>query len=231
MKRPALFCTFFLLWGIFLYAQTPPSPIADGAEDVFTFPLGESNRARFNELCAALSRHPFIRGTFSQAKTISRLNRSLVSEGNFIIARDMGMVWETLKPFPSTLITGRDYLVQSTPSGTKTRLDAQGNETFLRFSDTISAVFSGNSQKLLDNFTVYFTGSAGVWTIGLVPSEKAIRLFATRIIMSGESSPGQAQIRTVILHEQNGDSIRYTLSGHSFPAALSAAERALFDAQ
>ena len=65
--------------------------------------------------------------------------------------------------------------------------------------------------------------------MGLVPSETAIRSFAARIIMSGEALPGAALIRTVTLHEQNGDSIRYALSGHTFPAALSAAERALFD--
>jgi outer membrane lipoprotein-sorting protein len=222
MKRAAFFCALFLLCGVlrgvFLYAQIP----AD-AEAVFAFPLGEAGR--FSELCADLSGHPFIRGTFVQTKTISRLNRSLVSEGNFIIARDMGMVWETLKPFPSTMTAGRDYLLQSTPSGTKTRLDARGNETFLRFSDTISAVFSGDAQKLLDNFTVYFTEAGGVWTMGLVPSEKAIRTFAARIIMSGEAS----LIRTVTLHEQNGGSIRYALSGHSCPASLSAGERALFD--
>jgi hypothetical protein len=224
MKRFLSFYAFFLLFSGLAYAQTP-------AGEVFAFPLGESSRPRFNELCAALSGHPFVRGTFSQTKTISSLRRSLVSEGNFIIAADMGMVWETLTPFPSTLTAGRDYLVQSTPSGTKTRLDARGNETFLRFSDTISAVFSGNAQKLLDNFTVYFTESGDVWTMGLVPSEKAIRSFAARIIMSGEAPPGEALIRTVILHEQNGDSIRYTLSGHRFPVSLDANERAFFDVQ
>jgi outer membrane lipoprotein-sorting protein len=218
-----------LLCGAFLYAQAPA-----GAEEVFAFPLGTAGRLRFNELCAALSGHPFVRGTFVQTKTIRALQRSLVSEGNFIIAADTGMVWETLKPFPSTLTAGRDYLIQSTPSGTKTRLNARGNETFLRFSDTISAVFSGNAQKLLDNFTVYFAeaeNSAGLWTIGLVPTETAIRSFAARIIMDGEVSPGQALIRTVTLHEQNGGSIRYTLSGHSFPAALSAEEGAYFASQ
>ncbi|GHV28176.1 hypothetical protein AGMMS4952_11210 [Spirochaetia bacterium] len=223
MKRFLSFYTFFLLFGGLVYAQAPA-----GSEEVFAFPLGESNRIRFNELCAALSGYPFVRGSFVQTKTISRLNRSLVSQGNFIIAADMGMVWETLTPFPSTLAAGRDYLVQSTPSGTKTRLGARGNETFLRFSDTISAVFSGNAQKLLDNFTVCFTESGDVWTMGLVPSEKAIRSFAARIIMSGEASPGHALIRTVILYEQNGDSIRYTLSGHSFPDSLSVNERKLF---
>jgi hypothetical protein len=145
MKRHVFFCTLFLLGGVFLYAQVPA-----GAEAVFAFPLGDAGRARFNELCADLSGHPFVRGTFSQTKTISSLNRSLVSEGNFIIAADMGMVWDTLAPFPSTLAVGRDYLVQSTPSGTKTRLNAAGNETFLRFSDTISAVFSASAALAWD---------------------------------------------------------------------------------
>ncbi|MDR2096825.1 MAG: outer membrane lipoprotein carrier protein LolA [Treponema sp.] len=221
--RVGFLCRIFLLscviGGLPLYAQT---------DAVFRSPLGAENRARFNEICAALSGYPVIKGTFEQTKTLSRLNRSLVSRGNFIIARDLGMVWETLKPFPSTLSAGRDYLLQSTPSGVKTRLDAKGNETFLRFADTISAVFSGNSQKLQDNFEVYFTATAKGWILGLIPSERAIRSFAERIILSGDALRDGTVIRTVLLYEKNGDSIYYALSDHRFPDSLSLHERSLF---
>jgi outer membrane lipoprotein-sorting protein len=193
------------------------------AEDVFRFPLNAATRPRFDRVCAALAEHPVIKGTFTQQKTINRLNRSLVSSGNFIITADLGMVWETLSPFPSTLAVGPDYLVQSTPSGVKTRLDAAGNEIFLRLSDTISAVFSGNSRKLLDNFENYFTESNGSWTLGLIPSETSIKTFAARIIMEGDTV-----IRRITLREQNGDSIRYELSNHSFPQGIDSGEKALF---
>jgi outer membrane lipoprotein-sorting protein len=178
---------------------------------------------RYREICGVLSAHPTVKGSFTQKKTIGRLNRSLDSRGNFIIDAERGMVWETLNPFPSTMAVGRDYLIQWSPGGTKTKLDAAGNETFLRLAETISAVFSGNAEKLLDNFDNYFIESNGGWTLGLVPSEKAVRSFAQRIILEGDSV-----IRRITLYEQNGDTIQYGLSRHVFPPALSPSEAELF---
>jgi hypothetical protein len=197
---------------------------------VFQFPLDNARLPQFNAVCGDLAKHPIIKGTFEQTKTISRLNRSLISRGNFIIAADMGMVWDTLNPFPSTMTVGRDYIIQSVPgAGSRTRLDAAGNETFLHLADTISAIFTGNSQKLLDNFDVYFTLTGGTWVLGLIPRERSVRSFAAKITMGGDQTGGSpAAIRNIYIYEQNGDSIRYALSNHSFSENLSPAERALF---
>ena len=205
---------FFFLTG--LWAQTPEG-------EIFRHPLGPQTADAFRATCSRLAEHPFIRGNFEQEKTLSRLNRSLKSSGNFIITADQGMVWDTVKPFPSTLALGRDYIIQSRPGGQKTVLSAQGNETFLRMAEVISTVFSGNAQGLLDNFAVYYSGSATEWELGLSPLDKAINSFAERIVMKGD-----AAIRSIHLYEQNGDSIQYILSNHSYPAELSVHEKALF---
>ena len=173
--------------------------------------------------CSRLAEHPFIKGNFEQEKTLSRLNRSLKSSGNFIIAVETGMVWETAKPFPSTLVLGKDYLIQLRPSGQKTVLSAQGNETFVRMAEVLSAVFSGRSQGLLENFEVYFTGNSTAWELGLIPKDKAIGSFAQRIVMRGDTA-----IRVIQIYEQNGDAIQYILSNHSYPAELNANEKNLF---
>jgi outer membrane lipoprotein-sorting protein len=210
-----------LLFLIFIFFMLPSAGAEE--ENFFRFPLSAETRPKFEAVCQALAKEPVVTGVFAQTKTISRLNRSLVSEGNFVIASGTGMIWDTRKPFPSTMAVGRDFMVQSTPSGKRTRLDAGGNETFLRFSDTISAVFSGNSRQLIDNFEIYFNPAASSWTLGLLPKEKAIRNFAVRITMEGDSV-----IRVITLYEQNGDMIRYELKGHQFPGGLSAGENALF---
>jgi hypothetical protein len=210
------------------------APAQAGDAEIFSHPLDGSTRPRFDGICADLAKNPVIKGGFEQTKIISRLNRSLVSRGDFIIAAELGMVWDTKTPFPSTMAVGRDYIFQSTPSGAKTRLDARGNETFLRLADTISAIFTGNSRLLLENFAVYFAEAGNSWTIGLIPEEKSVRLFAARILMSGESGAGgskTALIRDITLYEQSGDVITYRLSNHSYPGGLSARERSLFDSQ
>jgi len=200
-----------------LRAQTPQ-------EDVFRHPLEPKTMNAFITTCSRLAGHPVVRGTFEQEKTLSRLNRSLTSSGNFIIAAGSGMVWDTVKPFPSTLTLGKDYLIQSRPSGQKTVLSAQGNETFLCMAEVISAVFSGNSQSLLDNFEIYYSGGGDTaWELGLIPRNTAIGSFAEKIIMKGD-----AAIRSITIYEQGGDTVRYILSNHTYPAELNVHEKAFF---
>jgi hypothetical protein len=212
-----IFFVIFSLLSAGLWAQNQ-------AEDVFRCPLEAKNMEAFNTTCSRLAEHPFIRGNFEQEKTLSRLGRSLTSSGNFIIAANMGMVWDTSKPFPSTLTLGSDFLIQSRPGGQKTVLSAQGNETFLRMAEVISTVFSGNARGLLDNFNVYYSGdTGGTWELGLSPRNTAIGSFAERIIMKGDTA-----IRSIFLFEQNSDTIHYILSNHSYPAELNVHEKAFF---
>jgi len=215
MKQIAAVIVFFLCTAG-LRAQTP-------AEEIFRHPLEPQTMNVFIKTCSRLAEHPFTRGNFEQEKTISRLNRSLKSFGSFVIAAGMGMVWNTDKPFPSTLTLGKDYLIQSRPGGQKTVLSARGNEIFLSMAEVISAVFSGNSRELLDNFEVYYSGGESSWELGLSPKTGAIGSFAQRIIMKGG-----AAINSIIIYEQNGDTVQYTLSNHSYPAELNVFEKDFF---
>jgi hypothetical protein len=209
----SLFLQLFFIQA--LSAQVPE-------DEVFSHPLNGESRPRFNRICAAMAEHKVVRGQFVQTKNLKRLGRSLVSRGTFAADAELGMIWDTRSPFPSVMAVGRDFIVQSS-GGRSTRLDAGGNETFLRISETMSAVFTGNAEKLLTGFDLYFTEKNGAWILGLIPRDSSIRAFAGAFIMRGDSA-----IRELTLYEQNGDSIVYELSGHSYPAALSAAERAYF---
>ena len=198
-------------------------------EDIFRYPLTPEAMNTFNLICAKIAEKPIVKGNFSQEKYLSRFGRSLNSSGNFIIAKELGMAWETNKPFPSTMILGSDFILQSRPDGQKSVLSAQGNETFTQMSSVISAVFSGNSSRLLENFDVFFFGNVSNWRIGLMPKNSMIASFASKITMSGDcSSNGNAAIRSISIYEQNGDIITYTLSNHSYPTELNNHEKAFF---
>ena len=192
-------------------------------EDVFRHPLGAKTMDAFKVTSDRLAEHPIVKGEFEQEKILSRLGRSLKSSGNFIIVSELGMVWDTLKPFPSTMVLGKDYMTQSRPGGQKTVLSAAGNETFLGMAEVISSVFSGNTRGLLENFEVFFSGVPSAWELGLLPRYKAIAGFAGRITLKGD-----AVIRSIVVYEQNGDSIKYALSSHSYPLELSVHEKAFF---
>jgi len=192
-------------------------------DDVFHYTLTPQTTVTFNTICENLAKNPIIKGNFVQEKHLTRFNRSLESSGNFIIAVKQGMVWETLKPFPSTMVMGNDFIMQSRPDGRKSVLSAQGNETFTQMASVISAVFSGQSQGLLKNFDVYFSGSVSDWTMGLLPRDSVFASFIAKIILSGDSV-----MRSIKLFEQSGDTTTYTLSNQSYPAGLNDDEKALF---
>jgi len=218
VKRIDAVLTLFLI-AAGLWAQSPP-------EEIFRHPLEPKTMDAFITTCTRIAEHTLIRGSFEQEKTLTRLNRSLKSSGNFIIAAGLGMVWDTVKPFPSTLTLGSDYLIQSRPGGQSTILNAQGNEIFIRMAEVISTVFSGNSKGLLDNFEVYYSGGGNAdtaWELGLSPKNTAIGSFAQKIIMKG----GDA-IRSITIYEQGGDTVRYILSNHSYPAELNVNEKNFF---
>jgi len=221
VKRTAALMLFLCTAGV--WAQTPQ-------EEIFRHPLGPETMNAFKTTCSRLAAHPVVRGNFEQEKTLNRLNRSLKSSGNFIIASGLGMVWDTARPFPSTLALGKNYIIQSRPGGQRTVLSAQGNETFLRMAEVISAVFSGNSQGLTDNFVIYYSANGGgiadadaVWELGLSPRDTAIGAFAEKIIMKGDTA-----IKSIFIYEQNGDTVQYLLSNHNYPAELNINEKALF---
>jgi outer membrane lipoprotein-sorting protein len=217
---------------VFFFIVLAGSP-AQSAE-VFKHPLSPETLPRYSALCAELASRPIVKGSFEQVKTIKRLNRSLTSKGTFLIAAELGMVWDTRTPFPSTIAMSRDFIIQSVPGGAKSKLDAKGNETFLSVADTLSAVFTGNVQRLRDKFDNYFTettaNSGAVWTLGLLPREKTLRSFMERIILNGEAgAPGKpAFVRSIVIHDANGDTVTYTLRDHRFPAALEADDKAFF---
>jgi len=212
-----LFLCFFLIF----YFDVNTDLCAD--DDVFRYPLAPQSMVTFNATCANLAKNPIIKGNFDQEKYLSRFNRSLMSSGNFIITAENGMVWETLKPFPSTMIMGKNFIMQIRPDGRKSVLSAQGNETFTQMADVMSSVFSGQIQELLENFEVYFSGGVSDWNMGLLPRDSVLASIVTRITMSGDSA-----IRSIRLFEQTGDVITYKLLNLNFPAGLSDHEEAFF---
>jgi len=209
-----------ILTALFLLCFAMPSW---AQEDVFRHPLVPETMNAFTTICARLAEHQFITGNFEQEKTVKSLNRSIKSSGNFIIAVNMGIVWDTVKPFPSSLTLGRDYMIQSVPGGQRTVTSAQRNETFVRMAEIMSMIFSGNARGLLENFNIYYYGTTETWEIGLSPLDRSIQTFAQRFIIKGGSA-----IRYFQIIEQNGDTVSYVLSNHKYPAELGGNEKAFF---
>lgn len=198
----------------------------------FAESAGSQGNAAFGEVCASISAHKITRGNFTQTKHIQKISRDIKSSGDFVVSADDGVLWNTQKPFRSSMAITRGGIVQTAANGRKSVVGAGSNATFEQVSSLMTALFNGDADALGRNFEIEFAGSAGSassaggWSAKLVPRDASVRSFVALIEMAGRDT-----IDAMTLHEPGGDFTKYEFSNQTFPAALSEGERAAFSAE
>ena len=179
-------------------------------------------------VCEGLAKTPNTTGDFVQIKTINASGRKLKSSGAFIIAKE-GIMWKTLKPFPSTLIVTNDSMIQIGGDGTKSVMSGADNQVFQNISQTLNSVFEGNSKSLEKNFTVEFKeASDGTWTAVLTPRDSTIGSVMKTLTLEGKASAGAVELNSLEMEETSSNKIRYEFANQKYPKELTADEKANF---
>jgi len=183
----------------------------------------EKDKENLIKVCATISSNKITKGDFKQNKLIKRIKREMVSTGTFIVSADDGILWQTEKPYYSSMAMTKSAIVQTNAKGKKSVLSSNSNATFEQFAKVLSSVFTGNAEILIENFEVEFIGSVDNWNINLVPKNSSVRNFIEEIEMAGRIS-----IDTMTIHESGGDFIRYEFSNQTYPDKLSDEEKEFF---
>ena len=182
-------------------------------------------------VCASLAARPNTTGDFIQIKTINANGRQLKSSGKFIIST-IGIMWKTEKPFPSSLILTKDSMIQIAANGNKSVMDGKDNQIFANISDTLTSVFSGNSNQLKKNFECTFSGDEkGGWTLELKPKDSTIASVMERLVLSGALENDVAVLGKLEMAETSGNKIIYEFTNQKYPEELSADEKQNFIAE
>ena len=179
-------------------------------------------------ICAALAKTPNTLGNFTQIKTISSNGRQLKSSGDFIISTE-GIMWNTVKPFPSKLVVTEKSMIQVAANGKKNVMNGSDNQIFKNISQTLRSVFAGNSDDLEKNFSVTFTEKPdGLWTVLLQPKDSTIASVMQTLELSGTEKNNQVTLLSLELQETSNNKIRYEFSNHKYPKELTADEKENF---
>ncbi len=188
------------------------------------------NAETFESVCKNLSEHPNMIGNFSQVKTISAVNRSMKSSGTFIFSLD-GIMWKTQKPFPSTMVVGMTSVKQTLANGKETVIDASSNQIFTSISTTLSAMFSGNSEVLQNNFDVDFTSAGSDWKAVLSPKDSMVKKILVSLSIGGKATENSADLNSIVMTEATGDTITYNFTDQKYPKELTDDEKAYFSSK
>ena len=170
-------------------------------------------------------------GDFVQEKNAAKLKRPLKSSGKFIFCED-GILWQTLKPFPSTMAVTKTSIIQTKPDGTKTVTDGSSNEVFKSVAETVSSLFSGDRAKLEAFFNFEkFEADSSKWQLLLSPKDSTISSALKQIELSGTtgSAPdGKSTLDSLKIIQSETESTSYTLLNQQYRQELTDAEKAFF---
>ena len=169
----------------------------------------QATKADLLSLSGQLSPSLQAKGEFTQHRYLKVLKRPLVSQGEFIFAKDLGVIWQQNTPFSSTLILKDKQLIQIDSQGNVSVNDASqagsGNQMSDVMPKLLNALLSGDIQQLEQHFNLSLvrpeTNSAdSLWQLGLQPIDPIIAKALPKMVLIGNEN-----IQSLVLFSVNGD--------------------------
>ncbi|MGD8163845.1 outer membrane lipoprotein carrier protein LolA [Pantoea sp. FN0307] len=180
-----------------------------------------------DELQQRFTEQPVIRAHFTQTRAIKDLPQPLRSQGDMLIARDTGLLWEQKSPFPMMMLLDDSRMVQVINGQAPQVLTAENNPQMFQFNHLLRALFQADRKVLAQNFRINFQDNGeGRWSLRLTPVTTPLdKIFATIDLA------GQTYLETIQLNDKQGDCTDITLSQHQLsPTRLTDEERQHFAA-
>ncbi|EJZ7017923.1 outer membrane lipoprotein carrier protein LolA [Salmonella enterica] len=181
-----------------------------------------------DELQQRFTGQPVVRAHFDQTRTIKDLPQPLRSQGEMLIARDTGLLWDQKTPFPMLLMLDDKRMVQVINHQPAQVITAENNPQMFQFNHLLRALFQADRQVLEQNFRIDFQDKGqGRWTLRLTPTTTPLdKIFATIVLA------GQTWLESIQLNDKQGDRTDIALSQHQLtPATLTHDERQRFAVQ
>jgi outer membrane lipoprotein-sorting protein len=191
---------------------------------LLSLPCGAAQGGTIRDL---LAKPAVLRGKFEQTRHLQGFRNALTSQGEFVVARDRGVLWETRKPFPSTTVISKDRLLTRQADGsTEIVFDKTHSPAASIVNALMLALLGGDLDALSKYFTLQETLlPAGAWRVELTPRKSALAHVFERIVLQGDR-----YVRSVHLEEKGGDVTDIAFGSMlETPAGLDASEARQFE--
>lgn len=169
---------------------------------------------------------PVLRGEFEQHKSVAGFRKPLVSRGDFVVARERGVLWNTHSPFASSLVVTRERLLSRRADGKIDMVIDTGEEPGLRaINEILFAVMAADLAVLQTRFTIggELVGN-DAWSLVLLPPDAMAARWLSRVELDGDR-----HVQRVRFEDAQGDVTEIRFSAQSKAQALSSAEASALD--
>ncbi len=173
---------------------------AADAQDVFAHPLNPAQMsALLGSAAKPLAAAPGLRGRFEQRKTLPDLPRPLLSTGDFLFARDLGVWWHTQTPFDSVFILTREGARSRDEGGAETKISADQQPGVAVAARIFFALFGLDFEALSKDFDTYGiptgAGKSAGWQVGLRPKLAAMSAVFREAVIDGAEHATRIELR------------------------------------
>lgn len=202
--------------------------LAGGARaDVFEHPLTPAQlSALLGPAARPLAAAAGLRGRFEQRKSLPGLPKPLLSTGEFLFARELGVWWHTQTPFDSLFILTREGARSRDEGGTETKVSAADQPGVGVAARIFFALFALDFDALSRDFDTYGV-AAGLgdkgWQVGLRPKQAAMSAVFSEALIEGVT-----QAKRIELRDPHGDRTEILFPEVSSLPSLGPAERQRF---
>ena len=171
---------------------------------------------------------PIVRAHFEQTRTIKAMPQPLRSQGEMLIARDNGLLWDQKTPFPMQLMLTDTRMVQQVNGQPPQVITADNNPQMFQLNHLLRALFQADRRVLEQNFRIVLQDKGdNRWALRLTPITSPLDKIFASIDLSG-----QQFLETIQLNDQQGDRTDIALSQHRLtPATLTHDEQQRYSAQ
>lgn len=187
--------------------------------------LGSNAADLMADVRARLGQHAVLRGEFEQSKQVAGFKKALLSKGDFLVARERGVIWRTREPFAGVLKLTPNEIVATQGGELAFRLSANTEPSVRVINGLMFSLLNGDVAALAQQFKVEGTADARSWSLLLLPKQAAFSKVLTRVELAGDT-----YVRRITMDEANGDrTIIHFFKQAPEPSKLSAQEAARFD--
>ena len=154
------------------------------------------------DVCPILPPGQTLYGRFVQERYLKGLTAPLKTEGDFVVAPAIGIIWRIDQPVPSvTVITAAG--MRRITDGDVQQLASSKLPAYAHMYASLGAAITGNWAALRQDFTIAYTGDRRAWRVTLIPLRSAGSLASH---LTSVTLTGGGRIDTVAINYADGDS-------------------------
>ncbi|MDG2525339.1 outer membrane lipoprotein carrier protein LolA [Stenotrophomonas sp. HITSZ_GD] len=168
-----------------------------------------------------VARPALLRADFVQEKQVAGFRNPLRSQGQFVLAQDRGVIWRTLKPFPSDVVLTRDRILSRQADGSvQVEVDGRQQPALRAINAMMFALMSGDVQAMSSSFEVRAELLPGNgWRLHLTPRSAMLAKAFASLQLEGDQ-----YVRKVEIEEANHDRTRLSFDNFRQAPPLAADE-------